>query len=123
MLELVLQQGRLELDCLPVSPNHDACKHLKLIYYSYGQLDFWRRCTFPKWDDWNIAYTKKGIWNMRRTRAMRALAVLLAIVGAHRLHKSGLGVRDIKEMMQNIVQGSLHSVVQVWRQVRGQVAM
>jgi cation diffusion facilitator CzcD-associated flavoprotein CzcO len=64
--------------------------------YPYTQIDFWKRCTFPKWDDWNIAYTNKGIWNMRRIRAMRVLAVTLAVVGAYRVRQSGLGVRDAK---------------------------
>ncbi|KAF2030110.1 FAD/NAD(P)-binding domain-containing protein [Setomelanomma holmii] len=81
--------------------------------YPYTQIDFWRRCTFPKWSDWNISYTSKGIWNIRRRRAMRILATVLAIVGAYRVHQSGLGVKDVKALLQNVIRGSLASLVEL----------
>jgi cation diffusion facilitator CzcD-associated flavoprotein CzcO len=89
--------------------------------YPYTQIDFWRRCTFPKWDDWNIAYTRKGIWSIRKTRAMRGLAVLLAVIGAYRARRSGLGIRDAKGLMRSIIRGSLASLGQVVGMVREQI--
>jgi cation diffusion facilitator CzcD-associated flavoprotein CzcO len=89
--------------------------------YPYTQIDFWRRCMFPKWDDWNIVYTKKGVWNIRKTRAIRGLAVLLAVVGAWRLSQSGLGFGDLKGVMRNVLQGSIASLRQLAGVVREQI--
>lgn len=57
-------------------------------------------------------YTKKGIWNIRRRRFTRTLAVLLAIVGGYRFKQSGLGLKDLRSMLQNVVQGCVASVMQ-----------
>lgn len=80
--------------------------------YPYTQIDFWRRCTFPKYSDWNIAYTRRGLAKMRRTRALRLLSVALAVVGAYRWRKSGLGIKDIRAMLENVFQGVLATAVQ-----------
>ena len=53
---------------------------------------------------------------------MRTLAVVLAIVGAYRVRRRGLGVRDVKVTLQSVMQGSLASVLQILRQVKKQVA-
>lgn len=94
-----------------------------LIFSRYSQIDFWRRCTFPKWSDWNIVYTRKGIWNMRRRRATRVLAAVLAIVGAYRFRQSGLGVKDFKGMLQKVVQDSLASLVELRTVLQKQVGV
>ncbi|KAF1841159.1 FAD/NAD(P)-binding domain-containing protein [Cucurbitaria berberidis CBS 394.84] len=89
--------------------------------YPYTQVDFWRRCTFPKWDDWNIAYTSKGIWNIRRTKATRLLSVALAVVGAYRARQVGLGLKDIKAVLRKLVQGLLMRLSQLWTVVRSHI--
>ncbi|KAF1946136.1 FAD/NAD(P)-binding domain-containing protein [Clathrospora elynae] len=91
--------------------------------YPYTQVDFWRRCTFPRWNDWNIEYTPKGIAKMRRTRAMRILSVVLAIGGMYRLRRSGLGVEDVTAVMKYVVQGSLARLLRLWTAVRREVAL
>ncbi|KAF3043171.1 hypothetical protein E8E12_006865 [Didymella heteroderae] len=88
--------------------------------YPYTQVDFWRRCTFPKYNDWNIAYTRKGISKIRRTRALRMVGVTLAIVGIYRWRKSGLGLRDIRGVVQNVLQGVLATLVQAWTVLKDQ---
>ncbi|KAF3047859.1 hypothetical protein E8E11_006020 [Didymella keratinophila] len=88
--------------------------------YPYTQVDFWRRCAFPKYNDWNIAYTSKGISKIRRTRALRMLGVTLAIIGVYRWRKSGLGLKDIRGMMQNVLQGVLATAVQAWTLLKAQ---
>ncbi|KAH7080295.1 hypothetical protein BKA63DRAFT_240273 [Paraphoma chrysanthemicola] len=89
--------------------------------YPYSQIDFWRRCTFPKWSDWNIVYTRKGIRNNRRRSATRVLATVLAIVGAYRFRQSGLGVKDLKTVLQKFVQGSLASLLELRTVVQKQI--
>jgi cation diffusion facilitator CzcD-associated flavoprotein CzcO len=105
----------------PYVPTCDRNAHAETNSSRYTQVDFWRRCTFPKWSDWNIAYTSKGIWNMRRRRATRVLATVLAIVGAYRVRQSGLGVKDLKAMLQNVVQGALASLMELRAVVQKQL--
>jgi hypothetical protein len=88
--------------------------------YPYTQVDFWRRCAFPKYYDWNIAYTNKGISKIRRTRALRILGVTLAIIGVYRWRKSGLGLKDLRGTMQNVLQGVLATAVQAWTALKAQ---
>lgn len=89
--------------------------------YPYTQIDFWRRCAFPNYNDWNIAYTSKGIAKIRRRRALRLLSITLAIVGVYRWRKSGLGLKDLRQMLQSVLQGVIVTAVQAWNQVKSQV--
>jgi hypothetical protein len=89
--------------------------------YPYTQIDFWRRCTFPNYNDWNITYTSKGIAKIRRRRALRLLSVTLAIIGVYRWRKSGLGLKDLRQMLQSVLQGMIVTAVQTWNQVKSQV--
>lgn len=88
--------------------------------YPYTQIDFWRRCAFPKYEHWNIAYTRKGIAKIRRTRALRLLSVTLAIVGVYRWRQSGLGFKDIRTCLQNVFHGALATAVQAWTLLKNQ---
>jgi len=89
--------------------------------YPYTQIDFWRRCTFPKWDDWNIAYTSKGVAKMRRTKAFRLLTLALAVVGAYKVRQSGLGLQDIKAVLKNFLQGYVARIFHLWTLLKSQV--
>jgi hypothetical protein len=77
--------------------------------HRYSQIDFWRRCTFPTYKHWNIEYTSKGIWKIRRTRALRLLTVALVVLGAYRIRRSGLGIQDF---IRQMIQGALAKTVQ-----------
>jgi cation diffusion facilitator CzcD-associated flavoprotein CzcO len=57
--------------------------------YPYSQLDFYRRCLFPKWSDWNIQYTRKGLFKQRIQYAVRVLLAALGIFGVYRWRQSG----------------------------------
>jgi hypothetical protein len=67
----------------------------------------------PKWDDWNIAYTKKGKAHMMRTRALRLLALAMAIVGMYRARQNGVTARDAKATIANVLLKAFATVVQV----------
>lgn len=89
--------------------------------YPYTQVDFWRRCAFPKWDDWNITYTSKGTAKIRRTKALRFLTVALAVVGAYKVRQSGLGLQDLKAVVKNFLQGYVARIFQLWALLKSQV--
>ncbi|KAF2869690.1 hypothetical protein BDV95DRAFT_608531 [Massariosphaeria phaeospora] len=80
--------------------------------YPYSQIDFWRRCVFPKWNDWNVAYTKKGVRRQRRTRALRLLALALAIVGIRSFRRSGLGLADVSAFLRQTLNAIVGKVLQ-----------
>ncbi|CAG5156972.1 uncharacterized protein ALTATR162_LOCUS4765 [Alternaria atra] len=86
--------------------------------YPYTQIDFWRRCTFPRWNDWNIEYTNKGIARMRARRVVRTLALVLAIGGVWRFKQSRLGLKDVKSLLRGAVQGSIGNLNEVWEMMR-----
>ncbi|KAF1837180.1 FAD/NAD(P)-binding domain-containing protein [Decorospora gaudefroyi] len=89
--------------------------------YPFTQVDFWRRCAFPKWRDWNIEYTNKGVAKMRLRRAMRGLAVLLAVSGMWRLRKSGLGIKDVIELLRGILHARVVDVRRFGEAIRNVV--
>jgi cation diffusion facilitator CzcD-associated flavoprotein CzcO len=89
--------------------------------YPYSQVDFWRRCMFPRWQDWNIEYTQKGIMRMRVRRAVRGLAVVLLIGGLVKARQSGLGVGDVKRLVGGVVQVYVASVRDAWGMLRNAV--
>ncbi|KAF1956395.1 FAD/NAD(P)-binding domain-containing protein [Byssothecium circinans] len=71
--------------------------------YPYSQIDFWRRCTFPVWSDWNIAYTKQGISRMQRKRALRVLSFILAVVGIYRARRNGVRLADVWRQIRQLL--------------------
>jgi hypothetical protein len=53
----------------------------------YNQIWFWYRCQFPKWRDWNIEYTPKGLVKLIIRRGFRVLAIIALILGYRRFQK------------------------------------
>jgi hypothetical protein len=89
--------------------------------YPYTQVDFWRRCTFPKWEDWNIEYTSKGRARMRVRRVVRGLAVVLLVGGLVKARRSGLGFDDVKKLVGGVAQAYVASVRDAWAMVRNAI--
>ncbi|KAF2200337.1 monooxygenase [Delitschia confertaspora ATCC 74209] len=71
----------------------------------YTQIDFWRRCMFPKWNDWNIAYTKKGLAKKRVGSALRLLSLSILIVVAYRARQRGKKLSEIVSMLRAVLRG------------------
>jgi cation diffusion facilitator CzcD-associated flavoprotein CzcO len=71
--------------------------------YPYSQVDFWRRCRFPRWQDWNVAYTKKGLSRRRNTKLARIFAVSFAVFGVYRMYQRGLTLADGKGFVKNML--------------------
>ncbi|KAF2472178.1 FAD/NAD(P)-binding domain-containing protein [Lindgomyces ingoldianus] len=90
--------------------------------YPYTQIDFYRRCVFPKWNDWNVAYTKQGLAKKQTKRVIRLVTVALLIVGSYHVRKRGLRVRDVKAMLQHGVQEVLAQAIQLLTVAKGQIS-
>lgn len=89
--------------------------------YPFSQVDFWRRCTWVKWNDWNIEYTSKGLAKLRLRKLLKTLAFVLAIGGAWKLRSSGLGVAELKELARGVVQSSLAKAMQTMNRIQNAV--
>lgn len=89
--------------------------------YPFTQIDFWRRCTFPRWKDWNIVYTSKGLAKIRRTRVTRLLLLTLMVIGTYRVRQNRLGVEDLKAAIRNCLQSYLLRLVQIGTFVKKQI--
>ncbi len=82
--------------------------------YPFSQIDFWRRCQFPTWSDWNIEYTSKGIAKSRRTKMIRILMVSLAFVMTYKVRKSGKSVKVLmRTFLQNLLARFMQALVKL----------
>lgn len=75
--------------------------------YSRSQIDHTLRCMFPKWSDWSITLTSKGLLKKRLTRLLRTLVALAAIVGAYRLRQSGVALKSLPAIAKMTAKMSL----------------
>lgn len=64
---------------------------LAYVECRYSQIWFTLRCMFPKWADWNIVYTKKGLMRLYLQQALRMLGLVLVLTGASRAYRKGSG--------------------------------
>lgn len=61
------------------------------MFGSFTQIDYSIRCMFPKWSDWNIQYTTKGLIKHRVSQTIKAMALIAVIVGAYYIRKDVRG--------------------------------
>lgn len=72
----------------------------------YSQIWFWYRCMCPKWNDWNITYTRKGEVKMVLAKAVKVLALISVIFGTYWMRRNGA---DVKEQTRQLVRSLLDS--------------
>jgi cation diffusion facilitator CzcD-associated flavoprotein CzcO len=69
--------------------------------YPWSQIDFWYRCTFPKWNDWSYSYTTRGMLKKRAAQATKTILLAATIVGIYRARKMGTSLTAaIKQYMR-----------------------
>ena len=79
-----------------------------------SQIDFSLRCMFPKWRDWNIEYTPKGLRKLQLQQAIRIIGLVLALYTAYSIrHDFRGGVLEIRRMAVDLVRRGLHSALAV----------
>lgn len=66
---------------------------------------------FPKWSDWNIQYTTKGLVKYRASQTMRTLTLAATIVGAYYIRKDVRG--GLRAFLSLIRQNSIFALLKV----------
>ncbi len=72
-----------------------------------SQTDFTFRCLFPKYSDWDIAYTPKGLLKQKFNRFMRYTTGFGLMIGLALGYLSGYGVREITRSFVAMCLGTL----------------
>lgn len=66
---------------------------------------------FPKWSDWNLHYTRKGLVKKQAIRARNILLLVSIIVGAYWLRQGGSGsspgIQSFNQFLQRYVKQGL----------------
>ncbi|KAL8838053.1 MAG: hypothetical protein Q9170_002289 [Blastenia crenularia] len=82
--------------------------------YPYSQIDFTFRCMFPKWSDWDLQYTRKGLIRKRAGQALNVLLLVLALVGAYFLRRESpsdsLSLQSLTHFVQKGLKQSLYGI-------------
>ena len=74
----------------------------------YSQVDYSIRCMFPKWGDWEIQYTRKGIIREKVKRALKVLAFAAFVVAAFKIRKHPItGLMALPNVLKRIFKQSL----------------
>ncbi|KIW06959.1 uncharacterized protein PV09_02618 [Verruconis gallopava] len=60
----------------------------------YNQIWFWYKCRFPKWSDWTISYTRKGLIKLVLSRLVKFIGVMSFLFGWYRARQEGLSLKE-----------------------------
>ena len=66
---------------------------------------------FPKWKDWDLDYTRKGLLKKRAGKALRICVLVAAIVGAVKLRQEGGSFGNMAHVLRQVVRSSLLTVL------------
>ena len=68
---------------------------------------------FPKWSDWNIAYTRKGHRKRQLHRTVKVLGLILSVYALYHLrHDFGGGMGRFIDWMRGMLGRGLHRVLE-----------
>lgn len=81
-----------------------------LMYDRRSQIDFGLRCMFPKWKDWDIAYTAQGLRRRRLRQSLWYVLLAVALLGAYQVRVSDGG---LKSLAANAVQPIRFGILKV----------
>ncbi|KAI9722351.1 MAG: hypothetical protein M1812_001823 [Candelaria pacifica] len=71
--------------------------------YPYSQIDFTLRCMFPKWGDWNIKYTRKGMLKLRLRQILGYFGLIAAMAGLLWARRSGVAFGSMFAMLRQTI--------------------
>ena len=98
MHELVPGRKWLELDHVPVSGPPGCCIfHFALadfIALSRSQMDFAWRCMFPRYSDWDIAFTPNGLLRQQFKHVLRYIIPTCVAIAIAWARMNGVGPKE-----------------------------
>ncbi|KAI4191343.1 MAG: hypothetical protein L6R41_000130 [Letrouitia leprolyta] len=88
--------------------------------YPYSQIDFTFRCMFPKWSDWDLQYTRKGLVKKRARQILNMLLLASVMIGAFFLRRKDRGdytnLQSIKHLARVYLKLSLVGISRIVNQ-------
>ena len=70
---------------------------------------------FPRWNDWNISYTSKGIRRRRVRRIIEVIAVAVMVLRLSQLRQKGYtlgdGPRVVRASVKAVVEQGMHMLI------------
>src|SRR5277367_874150 len=84
-------------------------------HHRRSQIDFTLRCMFPRYSDWDLTYTRKGLIKYRLLQSLAYLATfstILGIVWSFRAGKAGskVAIRSALTSIRNLVLASIDRI-------------
>jgi hypothetical protein len=76
----------------------------------YSQIHFTLVCAFPKYRDWAIQYTTKGLLKLWSKRVLKLAALVVLIRTALKVKRGELSVEGLKIMARFAAAGALGKV-------------
>lgn len=73
---------------------------------------------FPKYSDWNIVYTRKGLVKLYLRRGLRGLVLVALLVGGWKARQKGVGLADLRAGALRLVRLAAASGRELLRSVR-----
>jgi len=85
-----------------------------LTSHSFSQFDYSIRCMFPKWSDWQIQYTRKGLLKKRIRQGLNLVIFAAMIVGLYQARTIPGGISAppsmLRQHFKSLVLGLLGSM-------------
>lgn len=76
-----------------------------LTSHSFSQFDYSIRCMFPKWSDWQVQYTRKGLLKERIRQGLNLVILAAMIVGLYQARRSPGGISALPSMLRQHFKG------------------
>lgn len=80
---------------------------------------------FPRWSDYDIQYTRKGLIKRRVRQSLTYLTFIASIVGLYQARKRGEGLISLfdtlRQQARGVVMGSLTYLVGGIRNIQGKI--
>lgn len=77
----------------------------KLMTRSFSQFDYSLRCMFPKWSDFDITYTRKGLIKKRIRQGLMYLTFVVSIIGLYKARKRDAGFTSVYDTLRQQARG------------------
>lgn len=85
-------------------------------------MDYTIKCMFPKWRDWHIQYTPKGLLKRRVWQALKYVAFAAAIVGVYRARRGGVALAAMPDLLRVLGRSAVLRVLDGLQRFGGKVA-